>query len=151
MERNILKFFFILIYIKFICIYKIIYLHIIRIPLEIQMSVLWKIVLKGFWSIYLLKNFFIPVGWQTRVRRENLVSFFFSLSFFFGQICFCKVLLVHSHASSLVCCLGLLSSHNGLGRAVLTDTDWPTKPKIFTVWPFTEQACCPLFWNMSAH
>ena len=29
-------------------------------------------------------------------------------------------------------------------RAIVTETEWPMGPKIFTIWPFTEKVCQPL-------
>ena len=39
-------------------------------------------------------------------------------------------------------CLCLLSCCNSTG--IVTETEWPTKSKIFTIWPFVRIACQPL-------
>ena len=48
-----------------------------------------------------------------------------------------------------VCHLWLLSSDNG-SRAVLTETVWPSKLKIFTLWSFTESLPTPGLGNTSS-
>ena len=49
-----------------------------------------------------------------------------------------KVLLAHSYAHLFMYYLCLLPYHNN--RVVVTETVWPTKPKIliFTIWRFTD-------------
>lgn len=52
-----------------------------------------------------------------------------------------KVLLEHSHVHLLpVAALAPQQSR----WVVATETRWPTKPKMFTLWPFTEKVCWQL-------
>ena len=51
-----------------------------------------------------------------------------------------KVLLEHSHAHLLTYCLCLFSCYNGRAEQSSQTTIWPAKPKIFTLWLFTEES-----------
>lgn len=46
-----------------------------------------------------------------------------------------KALWEHDRSPSFMFCLGLVFCCSG-GTVVVTDTIWPTKPRMFTVWPF---------------
>lgn len=51
-----------------------------------------------------------------------------------------KVLLEPSYIHSLIYCLWLLCLQ-GQSLVVTTQTMWPTKPKIFLLWPVIEKVC----------
>ena len=52
-----------------------------------------------------------------------------------------KVSLAHSHAHCVMYGLWLLSHCN---HRIVRETIWLAQPKIFTIWPFTEEVCWPL-------
>lgn len=76
-------------------------------------------------------------------QLPNLVIFLSPLSCF-ESVFVNKDLLAYSHAYLFMYHLWFLSSYKGQSGAVLTDSVWPTKPKILTLWTSTEQICCPL-------
>ena len=52
-----------------------------------------------------------------------------------------EVSLAHSHAHCIMYSLWLLSH---CSHRIVTETIWLAQPKIFTIWPFTEEVCWPL-------
>lgn len=53
-----------------------------------------------------------------------------------------KVVLEPSHTNSFRYSY-LPATMAELSTVVVIDTIWPKKPKIFTIWPFTEKVCLP--------
>ena len=57
-----------------------------------------------------------------------------------------KGFLEHSYDHLFAYCLEYVQYALQKQRwVVVTETVWPPKPKVFTVWPFIEKACRPLF------
>ena len=74
--------------------------------------------------------------WQTTVLGPNLLL----PSFFFLQIKFYWHPAMPIHLLSLKAAFGLRQQ----GQVVATEPVWSAKPKIFTLWLFTEVMCGPL-------
>ena len=101
---------------------------------------------------HLLKNFpqFVVIHTVKGfgVVNKAKVDVFLELSCFFDDLPHCLffyiVLWEHSHAHSFTYgegCPGL----QGQNWVNVIDTSlWPTKRKVFTIWPFTEKVCWPL-------
>lgn len=88
------------------------------------------------------KNSFYIFNYCKKSENEKYFMTCDNMKFRFMSIN--EFLLGQSHVHVFMCCLWLLSFMlQWQSWVVAIETVWPTKQKIFTIWPFIEKVCWP--------